>query len=91
MKLARQGVVLVVFCQCLLLGAARVGAASLVVEALFPGTAVITIAGTRKTLRAGQSHGGVKLISADARAAVVEIDGKRQTLGLHQRIAGSYL
>ncbi|WP_206613523.1 retropepsin-like aspartic protease family protein [Parahaliea mediterranea] len=75
---------------CCLLIAPPAGAVSLVVEALLPNTAVITIDGTRKTLRAGQSHGGVTLISADAKAAVVEVNGQRQTVRMHQRITGSY-
>jgi len=65
-------------------------ATTLVVEALLPNTAVITIDGARKTLKAGQSHAGVTLVSADAKAAVVEVNGVRQTLGLHQRITGAY-
>ncbi|GAB3272884.1 retropepsin-like aspartic protease family protein [Parahaliea aestuarii] len=73
---------------CLL--AAPAQAVTLVVEALMPNTAVITIDGTRKTLRAGQSHGGVTLISADASAAVVEVNGQRQTVRMHQHITGSY-
>lgn len=73
-----------------LAGAAPARAASLVVEALLPNTAVITIDGTRKTLKAGQNHAGVTLVSADSQAAVVEVNGERQTLKLHQRITGAY-
>ena len=62
----------------------------IVVEALLPNTAVMQIGGTRLTLRAGQSHSGVTLISADSRQAVVEVHGQRQTLKLHQRVSGSY-
>ncbi len=64
--------------------------ASIVVEALLPNTAVVMINGSRKTLRAGQTEAGVKLIQADSKAAVFEIDGHRQTMRLHDRISGSY-
>lgn len=74
----------------LLVAALPTHATSLVVEALLPNTAVITIDGTRKTLRIGQSHAGVKLISADANAAVVEVDGRRQTVKMHQSITSNY-
>ena len=46
--------------------------------------------GKPRTLRAGQtSPEGVKLISSDGREAVVEIAGKRQTLGLGRQISAS--
>ncbi len=53
--------------------------------------AVMVIDGGKlRTLRAGQtSPEGVKLISSDSRGAVVEFDGKRQTLGLGRRISAS--
>ncbi|MFV0476691.1 MAG: TIGR02281 family clan AA aspartic protease [Parahaliea sp.] len=60
------------------------------VEALLPNTAVMVINGSRKTLRAGQSDAGVKLISANAKSAVIEIDGQRKTVKLHDRVSGSY-
>ncbi|GAB3323603.1 TIGR02281 family clan AA aspartic protease [Haliea atlantica] len=61
------------------------------VEALLPNTAVLMINGQRKTLRAGDSFQGVTLVSADARAAVLEIDGKRQTVGLNRMITTQYV
>jgi len=53
--------------------------------------AVMVIDGGKpRTLRAGQtSPEGVKLISANGREAVVEIAGKRQTLGLGRQISAS--
>lgn len=60
------------------------------VEALLPGIAVLQIDGARVTLRAGQSHGNLRLISADANAAVVEVDGERRRLEVSQRISGSF-
>lgn len=65
-------------------------AADVFVEALLPGVAVMKIDGQRVTLRAGQSKAQVKLISADASKAVVEIAGRRQELRVSQRISSAY-
>jgi aspartyl protease family protein len=56
------------------------------VVGLFSGKAVITVdRGPPRTLAAGQSTPeGVKLVSADSRAAVVEIEGRRLTLEMGQ-------
>jgi aspartyl protease family protein len=53
---------------------------------LFPGRAVVTIdRGSPRTLRIGEkTPEGVVLISSDSRGAVLEIDGKRQTLEMGQ-------
>jgi aspartyl protease family protein len=53
---------------------------------LFPGKAVVVIdRGAPRTLAAGQRTAeGVLLVSADSRGAVLEIDGKRQTLEMGQ-------
>ena len=58
---------------------------------LFSGRAVVVInRGAPKTLRAGETTPeGVKLISADSRGAVIEIDGKRQTLEMGQHFESS--
>lgn len=56
------------------------------VVGLFPGKAVVTInRGAPRTLSVGQKTAeGVVLVSVDARAAVLEIDGKKQTLEMGQ-------
>jgi aspartyl protease family protein len=52
---------------------------------LFNGKAVVMINnGKPKTLSTGQSADGVKLISADSKKAVLEVEGKRQELGMGQ-------
>ncbi len=53
---------------------------------LFPGKVVVTIdRGSPKTLSVGErTPEGVLLVSVDARGAVMEIDGKRQTLEMGQ-------
>ncbi|EED30736.1 conserved hypothetical protein [gamma proteobacterium NOR5-3] len=64
--------------------------AEIVVEALLPGLAVMQIDGNRVTLREGQTHSGVLLISADAQSALVEVGGQQQQLRVSQRISGQF-
>jgi aspartyl protease family protein len=71
--------------------AAQAQAASVTVEALLPNTAVLMINGQRKTLKAGASFEGVKLLSADASVAVLEINGERLRLGLNRNITTKYV
>lgn len=52
---------------------------------------MLRIDGQQRLLRSGQrSPEGILLISADARRALVEMDGKRRELTLSQRIAGNF-
>lgn len=52
---------------------------------LFNGKAVVMINnGKPKTLSVGQVSEGVKLIAADSKKAVLEVEGKRQELGMGQ-------
>lgn len=59
------------------------------VVGLFSGKALVTINGsTQKLLRAGEkTPEGVKLIRADSNQALLEIDGKQQSLGLGQGVS----
>lgn len=59
------------------------------VVGLFNGKAMVSIDGGKpQMLGAGQSAAqGVKLIGADSREAVLEIDGKRKTLGMGQSLS----
>ena len=53
---------------------------AIAVQALFGGKAIVTIDGQRRTLSTGQtSPEGVKLITADSKQAVFEIDGVQRT------------
>jgi aspartyl protease family protein len=57
------------------------------VLALFPDKAVLSIDGAQRLLTAGQtSPEGVKLIAADSKGAVLEINGQRQTQPLSSQI-----
>lgn len=52
---------------------------------LFPGKAVIVInRGAPRTLSVGQTVEGVKLVSADSKEAVLEVEGKRLALAMGQ-------
>lgn len=44
--------------------------------------ALLVIDGTPRTLAVGAAQGGVRLVSVDANAAVVEVKGRKQTLSL---------
>lgn len=60
-------------------------------NALFDGRAMLTIDGRQRLLKVGQSSPeGVKLLSSTAREAVVEVEGRRITLGLSREIGAAY-
>jgi aspartyl protease family protein len=67
----------------------RAAATDVNVIGLFPGKAVVVVNGGKPhTLKAGdQTPEGVKLVSVDTETAVLEIDGKRRTLGMGQPIS----
>jgi aspartyl protease family protein len=73
----------------LLLSAVGVARATDVsVTGLFTGKAMLSLnGGAPRMVSVGQSIDGVKLISADSNAAVLEVDGKRKTLGLGQGVS----
>ena len=64
-------------------------AASVSVVGLFKDKAIVSIDGGRpRTLSAGQTVQGVKLLAADSDSASFEVDGKRRTLHMGQSFAG---
>ena len=73
------------------LGAGAANATDVNVIGLFPGKAVVVIdRGAPRTLAVGQrTPEGVVLISSDSRKAVLEIDGKRETLQMGQDFEGA--
>lgn len=75
----------------LLLAAPGAAATDVTVVGLFPGKAVVTInRGAPRTLAVGQkTPEGVVLVSVDRTAAVLEIDGKKQTLEMGQHFESS--
>lgn len=65
-------------------------AADMVVQGLFKGAVLLNKDGEQKLVRAGATWNGVTVIEADAKQAIVEIDGERQTVTLSRRIAATY-
>lgn len=58
------------------------------ISALFNGKAMLSInQGSPRVVSVGQTIDGVKLLSANSSAAVLEVDGKKQTLNLGQSIS----
>jgi aspartyl protease family protein len=73
--------------------AAQAGAQQIHVLALFPGKAMIAVDGERRVLSEGErSPEGVLLVRADPAGEVVEveIDGRRETLGMTTRVGGGF-
>ena len=69
---------------------AGVYAANVKVIGLFTDKALLIIDSQQKLLSKGQTFGGVTLISASGRGAVISIDGEIRKLGLNQGIQGNY-
>lgn len=71
------------------LACTSVWATSISVVGLFKDKAIVSIDGGKpRTLSAGQTTQGVKLVSADSDSASFDIEGKRRTLGMGQSFAG---
>ncbi|MCB1685708.1 MAG: TIGR02281 family clan AA aspartic protease [Pseudomonadales bacterium] len=84
-------VLLIAACLLACIGEFAVASPSIEVTGLFRNQAVLKVSGADRILKVGQtSPEGVKLISADAHKAVVSYEGKRQTLTLSTRVAGSF-
>lgn len=62
------------------------GWADVQVKGLFTGAALIVVDGEQKLVKVGQEWKGVKLLDADSRQAVAEIDGEKMTLTVSSRI-----
>ena len=66
-------------------------AANIEVVGLFKGAAVIRVDGQQRMIREGQtSPEGVRVISATNKQVVLEVDGKRHTLGLSRQVSGGF-
>lgn len=72
----------------LLAAASAAHATDIEVAGLFNGKAMVSINGSpAKVMAVGQTLQKVKLISATSSAAIFEVDGKKQTLGMGQSIS----
>ena len=80
------------FLSVLLLGSTLAMAAPNVqVVGLFPGAAVLNVDGQRKLVRVGQvGPGGVEVISADSKAAVLRVGGVKRTVALSRELSAGF-
>ena len=77
---------------CFILASQAVWAQDVEVKGLFKNGAVLIIDGKQRMLKAGKtSPEGVLLVEADSKKAIIEINGKRQELGLTRRMGGKYV
>lgn len=82
----------------MLLGALLLAAAGqswaaprVLVVGLFPGAAVLNVDGQRKLVKVGQTGpGGVVLVSADSRGAVLRVDGVERAYGLSREYSDGF-
>ncbi len=66
------------------------GATSVSVVGLFKDKAIVSIDGGKaRTISAGQTLAGVRLLSADSDSATLEVDGARRVLRMGQSFAGA--
>jgi aspartyl protease family protein len=80
--------ILLAFIMCF--SGSALSANSVTVKGLFSGAALLIIDGEQVLLKKGKEKFGVKLIAATSKEAVLEIDGKRQRLGLSKQVGGQY-
>lgn len=61
------------------------------VVGLFPGAAVLNVDGQRKLVRIGQTGpGGVEVLSADAKGALLRVDGVERRYGLSRELSSGF-
>src|SRR3989338_872608 len=66
-------------------------ATSVQVVGLFPGAAVLSVEGQRKLVKVGQTGpGGVQVISADSRGAVLRVDGVERPYSLSRESSAGF-
>ncbi len=75
----------------MLMWASSCGALEIEAKMLAQGSAVLEIDGKQRLLREGvRSPEGVLLVSADIKQAVIEVDGKKQSLGMSRGISTKF-
>ncbi|WP_410017187.1 TIGR02281 family clan AA aspartic protease [Pseudomonas sp. 5P_3.1_Bac2] len=66
-------------------------ASNVQVVGLFPGAAVLNVDGQRKLVKVGQSGpGGVQVVSADSRGAVLRVNGVERSYGLSREYSEGF-
>lgn len=78
-------------CLCLCLWSALgVAADNISVKGLFKNTIVLVIDGRQVLIKKGETKDGVTLIESSSQQAVIDVQGKRQTVTLSSQVGGSY-
>lgn len=68
------------------------GAPQVLVVGLFPGAVVLNVDGQRKLVKVGQTGpGGVVVVSADSRGAVLRVDGVERAYGLGREYSEGFV
>jgi len=74
-----------------LIAATTTAAPRVQVVGLFPGAAVLNVDGQRKLVRVGQTGpGGVVVVSADSRGAVLRVEGIERSYGLSRELSSGF-
>jgi aspartyl protease family protein len=75
----------------LLAGGLAMAATQVRVVGLFPGAAVLNVDGQRKLVKVGQvGPGGVEVVSADSRGAVLRVDGVERSYSLSREYSNGF-
>ncbi|MCQ4311092.1 TIGR02281 family clan AA aspartic protease [Pseudomonas stutzeri] len=86
-----RSVALILISTLSLLSFAGAAAPRVQVVGLFPGAAVVNVDGQRKLVRVGQvGPGGVEVVSADSRGAVLRIEGVERSYGLSRELSAGF-
>jgi len=87
----RSATLMLLFMLILIWSGSTIAVERLRVVALFPDKAMVEIDGKNRLLKKGKaSPEGVLLISADAKGAVLEVDGKRENYELGRHVSAAY-
>jgi len=74
-----------------LIATTATGAPRVQVVGLFPGAAVLNVDGQRKLVRVGQTGpGGVVVVCADSRGAVLRVEGIERSYGLSRELSSGF-
>lgn len=75
---------------CLSIAATVIAQNNITVKGLFKNTVVLTVNGQQVLIKKGQTKQGITLIESSSQQAVIEVNGKRQTVTLSSQVGGSY-
>ena len=62
----------------------------IIVKGLFKSAVLLQVDGEQVLIKVGKTKKGIKLLQANSKDAVLEINGQRQQVGLSKQVGGSY-